>query len=1258
MPSEDALGPYLREVNRIRATGRATEHSYRGTFQAFVEAQRQGVNVLNEPRRVVDLGAPDYDVRSGQGLLGRIEVKDLHVPLGRIEEDSNRAAPTTDEGRQLKRYRARIDNLIFSDYNEIRWYRNGQRTGPPVRLAAVGTAGELVPEPAGAAAALAVLRDFLAVEPVTATSAEELAQRMASLALLVRHIIEESFRQGVASQDLRDLKAQVDQNLLAGQSDDDFADMVAQTLAYGLFAARVHQHGSGQGEFDRTRAAALVPRTNPFLRSLFHLLFNGLDFDQQPYAGFANDLVEVLGRADMEQVLRGFTDRATPEHPVVHFYETFLGKYNPQERERRGVYYTPTQVVSYIVRSVDALLRDPNGLGVRDGLATDSSRDGGPKVLVLDPACGTGTFLEHVIARVREDFVRDAGLWPGYVQDHLLPRLFGFERLMAPYAIAHLHLSTVLAGHDLDDAARRSLGVDLDAMTAPDGSPARLGVYLTNTLEEPVTSDQVLGASFVAREADQAARVKRELPIMVVVGNPPYRARSTNPSFRDQTYRDRNGVERTRRANTWIGDQVDAYKRLVVTDPSGAEMTVGLGERNAQSLHDDYVKFMRFAEWRIEQTGQGVLGFVTNHGYLDNPTFRGMRQHLLRTFTDLYVLDLGGNPIKNSGRDDPDENVFDIKDAGVAIALFVKRPGAQPGLGAVRHHSVRGTRAAKEQFLAAHDVTTTPWSPLAPDHPAYLLVPQNDDTRAEWQRHVSVMDLFGLNGPGIKTGRDALTMHLSADDAWDAAVAFASLPEAAARERWSLGEQSEESKGWKYRTARQDLRAALTRAGYDPDRPTPEGAAAARAALIVPVSYRPFDTRWTVWTGTTQGFIAWPSTDAMRHYLDGPNVGLVTARQNASGTADHFWVTRHPTEMKTAESTRGSLTLPLYRYPQAASAADAQLDLTAPDDPAPGRTTALEPRTADLIADATGLAYHDDGHDDLRTGFGPRRRPRVRLRRPQRPGLPHPVRPAAPSGAPPRPAAAGRRPVRRPRPPRPPARRAPHRRPGHPPGRPCGQLSPARHRPGRKAHRDHQAAPMDPSRPPRPGRRTRRTRTALAPAPPPPRRRPRPHARAVRRRRQRSSLAVHRRRPPGVPQMAPSTGRPRARRPRPRAPAADRRGDHRDPRRQSADRAARRRPARAGRGRTAARTARGRIAPADPARHSRSRGTSACLGRMVRSRAGTRQGWTVRCCPTWTRPAATCLPAGTAAACRTSTAVSSARRTWKGPRPGPACGAG
>ncbi len=570
-------------------------------------------------------------------------------------------------------------------------------------------------------------------------------------------------------------------------------------------------------------------------------------------------------------------------------------------------------------------------------------------MLVLDPAVGTGTCLEHVITTVRATFAGNAGLWQSYAQEHLLPRLFGFERLMATYAIAHLHLATVLAGDDLPPA-ESTLRLDLDALVDGKGKPERLGVFLTNTLEEPVTADDTL-TGFVVREANEAAAVKRDLPIVVVLGNPPYRARSSNPSYRVEARTTGKGTK-TRRVNTWIGEQLAAYRQVTVTDDRGRQTTVRLGERNAQSLHDDYVKFMRFAEWRIERTGRGVLAFVTNYGYLDNATFRGMRQHLLRTFDDLYVLDLHGNPLRRAT--DDDENVFDIKDAGVAIALFVKYGGTPRAARTVRYHSLPGTRHYKDAWLSTHDVTTTPWTVVEPTAPEYLLKPVDTDLQKEWEQHPSLTEIFPVHGPGIKTNRDALTVHFTSTEAFKAGTEFLSLGEEQARSRLAL---AADSKGWAWARAHKDLSAHI-------------GLPDAAKNLPVAVTYRPFDTRWVLWTGTEQGWLGWASTAVMRHYLtardtDGQptNLGLVTGRLNTTGTADHFFVTRRPTEMKTAESSRSSLTFPLYVLD-----GNQQLSL---DTGAGPRRPNVAPSFVTALGAAVGLdwAPHDSG--DLTATFGP-----------------------------------------------------------------------------------------------------------------------------------------------------------------------------------------------------------------------------------------------------------------------------------------------
>jgi predicted helicase len=382
-------------------------------------------------------------------------------------------------------------------------------------------------------------------------------------------------------------------------------------------------------DFNRQNAWELLPETNPFLRRLFK------DVSQQPVAELGEDLVDaisdvfsILRAAKMEAILADFRAKMNREDIVIRFYEDFLAAYKPKMRERRGVYYTPEPVVSYMVRSVDILLKEKfdKPLGLAD-----------PEVMILDPACGTGTFLLWIFQLIRQRFQENpealtVGLedksWSGYVKERLLPRVFGFELLMAPYAIAHL-----------------KLGLFLEETGYQFNSGKRLGVYLTNTLDEALQKSESLFKEFIAEESDQAAEIKRYKPVMVVVGNPPYSVNSANKS-------------------EWS-------TKLVKDDYYPKDE---MKEQNPKMLLDDYVKFLRFGQWRIEQTHQGILAFITNHGYLDNPTFRRMRRSLEQSFDEIYVMDLHGNSKKKEVSPDglKDENVFDIQQ-GVSISLMLKQ---------------------------------------------------------------------------------------------------------------------------------------------------------------------------------------------------------------------------------------------------------------------------------------------------------------------------------------------------------------------------------------------------------------------------------------------------------------------------------------------------------------------------------------------------------------------------------------------------------
>jgi len=488
MTNPDPFRTYLDEVRQKLATGMAKEHAYRGALEHLLQATGDGVQAINDSAWV-ECGAPDFIVLRGATPVGYVEAKDIDTSL----DDAQRSP-------QLKRYRESLHNLILTDYLEFRWYVEGERR-ETARLASVGRDGKVKSTGAGIDAVGQLLERFFAQEAPMLGSAKELAQRMASLARMIRDLIEVAYEREDKEGRFHSQLTAFRETLIPDLTAEQFADMYAQTITYGLFAARVRAPGGRQ--FTRQEAGWNLPPTNPFLRKLFTEIA-GPDLAKE-IAWAVDDLAHLLSRADMSEVLRDFGKATRQEDPIVHFYETFLAHYNPQMRQRRGVYYTPEPVVSYIVRSIDHLLK--TRFDRRMGLADE-------KVMILDPACGTGTFLYFVIREIHATVVRERGegAWNSYVREKLLPRIFGFELLMAPYAIAHMKLALQL----------QELGYDFQG-------EERLGIYLTNSLEEAITKAETLGfARFISEEADAAAEIKKEKPIMVVLGNPPYSVSSAN----------------------------------------------------------------------------------------------------------------------------------------------------------------------------------------------------------------------------------------------------------------------------------------------------------------------------------------------------------------------------------------------------------------------------------------------------------------------------------------------------------------------------------------------------------------------------------------------------------------------------------------------------------------------------------------------------------------------------------------------------------
>lgn len=923
---------YLRELRANLAAGNATEHTHRPALKALLEGAAVGVTATNEPKRI-ECGAPDFVVSraaaEGEGIpqpVGYVEAKESNVELGAIEQDSNRRSPRTDNGKQLKRYRAALPNLLLTNYLEFRWYLDGKAEPiRVVRLAELDDDGGLTVVRGGIDALSNLFELFLTQGPAAVSSAEELAERMARIAHMIRDIVGRGFEHEQVSQNLQDLYAASKEVLVPDLDPDAFADMFAQTLAYGLFAARVNHES---GPFRWQNAAHDVPAANPFIRRVFDLV-TGTDLNEEPFVSFVDDLAQLLNAAQMDLVLADFGKHGARQDPIMHFYETFLAAYDPALREQRGVYYTPEPVISYIVRSVDHLLRER--FGCPEGLADhakaryrddDGAEREAHRVLVLDPACGTGSFLYAVIDHVREHYRTSerAGMWRGYVKDHLLPRLFGFELLMAAYAMAHLKLGMQLAALDLPPAAR-------DAWAYPFDAGERLGVYLTNTLEpgEYQTSTMVGPLRALTEEAGAASEVKRELPIMVVLGNPPYSGHSANKG-------------------QWATDLLDDYKQGFPELAKPAQ---------AKWLSDDYVKFIRFGQWRIDKSGVGILAFITNHGYLDNPTFRGMRRSLLKTFDEIYLLDLHGNSLKGERAPDggPDRNVFDIQQ-GVAVGIFVKNEKGSKRMARVFHADLWGERekgrdGGKYGWLAANSVASTPWAELAPKPPGYLFIQRDEALFAEYEAGLSIPEIFSPNGdpaPGIVTTHDQFAISWTPEEsASKVEQLLATETEDEARQRWRLCSQQQ----WVYGRAKDELQGVSWR-----DR-------------IGPILYRPFDVRYTVFD---RNVAVHQRVRVMRHMLSGDNIGLITCRQQSQsgGTWSHTGVTTSVIESCAISNKTREINylFPLYLYPSELEIEQGLYDLGT-------RRPNLSLRVTREIAKHLGLEFIDDGCGDLESCFGP-----------------------------------------------------------------------------------------------------------------------------------------------------------------------------------------------------------------------------------------------------------------------------------------------
>jgi hypothetical protein len=838
------VASYLRRVEEEAARDDAREESFYPFLAGLLEAAagslgRPEVRVTVIPRKT-EACLLDLQIRGGNGILGYLEAKRPGADLDRAEDSE-----------QVQRYRQTFPNLLLTDFFEIRLFRSGER---------VGTAR--IDGPGGEERLRALFGDFLAFRAPRLRSAASLAGSLAGRARVLAARIEERLqreRGGEAPSRLSGFYEAFRRYLLSGLDIRQFADLYAQTITYGLLAARWRMPDGAA--FDRRSAFEEVPLASGILRDVFQYISIGAVPPEVDW--IVEDLVDLLRQSSVPELKRFRAHRRAEDEgkdPVLHFYETFLRCYDPELRKRRGVFYTPLPVVSWVVRSVDLLLR--TRLGRPLGLADSGVR-------LLDPAAGTMTFVVEACRLAVETWRRERGgaAVPPLLREHLLPHFFGFELMMAPYAMGHLQMSRFLEEHGYWPAEGE-----------------RVHLYLTDALGREASGQTTLPyVDALAWESQAADRVKQEERVSVLIGNPPWAGHSAN-------------------SDAFYNYLLEGYRLDDGRTDEGYFKVDGeaLGERNPKWLRDDYVKFLRFAQWKIDENGEGVVGFVTNHGWLDGATFRGMRRSLLRTFNEVYVLDLHGNRRRRERHLDngPDENVFGIEQ-GVAIVLLVKKPGLPRR---VLRADLRGNRSYKFRWLSGNDLQSVAWTEAEPRKPAWFLVRGDAGIEEEYRRGVPLPGIFRVSSAGVITGRDALVTDVDGERLRERIRGF--RRELLLREA-GAGPGLE---AWKLSPAR--LRRAREDEGWQ--------------GRFTHFLFRPFDRRHLF----AADYVLERGREAvMRHLRRGDNLALIVPRQHKDEPG--ALVTDIPAGHKTVSAHDVNYVFPLWLEPKGGLSGERAPNLTA-----------------------------------------------------------------------------------------------------------------------------------------------------------------------------------------------------------------------------------------------------------------------------------------------------------------------------------------
>ena len=852
---------YVAMINDDYQSKETTEHSFRGILQNLLKKMlNMGVKkefqvaVINEPKRK-DYGAPDFELRKNDVAIAFLETKDL---------DDNDVRGTKKHKEQFDRYKKAVNNIAFTNYLDFVLYENGEE----VLSAQIGDIvnGEVVvtKDQEQLSNFNEIVRRLGDAKPQPIRSANLLAEAMSARAKIIADVLNKAMEKNETDED-RELHEKLEsfrKYLVHDMKPEQFTDFYAQTIVYGLFIARIYD--KTPQDFSLQEAAELIPAINPFLKKIFKLLALA-----QLHSGakwIVEDLVSIFRVTDINKVLRNYG-----KDPLVHFYEDFLEAYNPKIREEFGVWYTPKEVVKFIVDSVDTILKTK--LGISDGLSNNSPVDEDSdmhKVQILDPATGTGTFLAVAAEKIHESYKGQEGLWPEDVVKHIIPRLNGFEYLMAPYTMAHLKVATSLRLDEIHEQL-----------------PERLQIFLTNSLEEEHPEQKLDFAKFITDESNAASKIKRDTPVMVVMGNPPYNEKSANKGewimdlmddYKQEPGMVRDQIRYDRKKNEWV------YKNT-------------LKEPNPKAINNDYCKFIRLGQKFVERTQEGVLAYICGNTFLDTRLFRGMRYELMKKFDEIYIINLHGSTKRQESTEaQKDECVFKIL-VGVSINIFIKRKdGNSCELAKVFYKDVYGTRSEKLQYLADMKFENVDFVELNPVAPLYTFRVRDHHLRERYDAGFNISRLMKDDiKQGFTTGLDSLLVHYTKQSVSNFAVDI--LTESFDQIALKYPLQATESIKNKFDRLQYNIKEAHV---------TP-------IKHITEMTYRPFDNRWTIYNKTVLDRYR---PEIAKNILDRKNVVLCLGKEGSTqGNAE--WSLTYISTLPTDKNLipRGGVYLfPLFVY--------------------------------------------------------------------------------------------------------------------------------------------------------------------------------------------------------------------------------------------------------------------------------------------------------------------------------------------------------